>query len=163
MAATSIVKAGIAAGVYKNTGTYGSPTWTLQTLIKDVSPSFPWDMVDASVRGTRAKLYAKTQIDLAFQIVMRADDADTIYGAWVDAAFSPTTKFDLLILDGLIAVEGARGIRAEFVVGMSQQTQAIGDIVFSTFDIKPAPGTVLTNYPSSVVMGASSTPTFTAF
>lgn len=161
-AATAGAKVAIAGVVYRNTGTYGSPTWTACPLIRDVTPNFPWDMVDASVRGSRAKLYAKTQIDLGAQVVMRADDADTDYNAWVDAAVSPTGKLDLLILDGPITAEGARGVRAEFVVGMSTQAQAIGDVVYSTFDLKPGVGTTITNYPATVKMGAASAPTFTA-
>lgn len=161
-AAAAGVKVGIKGVVYRNTGTYGSPTWTACPLIRDVTPNFPWDMVDASVRGSRAKLYAKTQIDLGAQVVMRADDADTDYAAWVDAAVSATAKLDLLILDGPITAEGARGVRAEFLVSMSTQAQNIGDVVYSTFDVKPAVGTTITNYPSTVVMGASSDPTFTA-
>lgn len=163
MAAAAGAKPAIAGVVYRNTGTYGSPTWTPQPLVKDVGPNTPWDFGDASVKGTRAKLYTKTQIDLGYQISMRADDADADYQAWVDAGVSATAKLDLMILDGPITAEGARGVRAEFLVSIPNQTQAIGDVVYTNFEIKPAPGTTLTDYPKSVKMGASSAPTFTAF
>jgi len=163
MAAVAGAKPAIAGVVYRNTGTYGSPTWTAQPLVKDVTPSTGWDMSDASVRGTRAKLYLKTQIDLGFQIMMRADDADADYAAWVDAAVSPATKLDLLILDGPITAEGARGTRGEFVVSIPSQAQAIGDVVYTTFEVKPAPGTVISDYPKAVKMGPASAPTFTAY
>ena len=161
MAATSAVKPGIAGGVYRNTGSYGSPTWTEVTLVRDVSPTFPWDMADASVRATRAKLYAKTQVDLGFSIVIRADDADTGYVALFDAAMSPTTLIDMMILDGDIATEGAMGIRMHANVSMGSQTQGAGDIVYTTFDLKP--GYSSDGVPKSVKMGASSAPSFTSF
>lgn len=159
--AASATKPGIACVAYRNTGTYGSPTWSAATNIRDVQPAFPWDLVDASSRATRAKLYGKTQIDVGFQAVVRADDADSAYGAFVDAAFSPTTVIDMMILDGPIATEGVRGIRAHFLFSLSGQPQGAGDMVYSTFDLKPGFSTA--GVPSSVVMGASSTPAFTAF
>jgi len=160
-AGTAGPKAGIAARAYRNTGTYGSPTWTAANNVRDAQPTFPWDMVDASSRATRAQLYGKAQIDIGFQLVCRADDTDTAYGLFVDAAFSPTTVMDMLILDGPITAEGARGVRAHFLFSMPSQPQGAGDLVYSTFDLKP--GVSTEGVPSSVVMGATSTPSFTAF
>lgn len=160
-AAVSAVKPGILASVYRNTGSYGSPTWTRWDLVRSVSPAIPWDMVDASIRGTRAKLWAKTQVDLVFSLEARADDADAAYVAFFDAAMSPSSVVDLLILDGRIATEGAMGVRAEFNVSFASQTQGPGDVVYTTFDLKPA--WTSNGYPNSVKMGAASTPSFTAF
>lgn len=160
MAATSAIKPAIGAGAYRNTGTYGSPTWTEMTLVRDAVNNMPWDFGDASVRATRAKLYGKTQVDLAAQLTMRADDADTAYVAMFAAAMSPTSVVDLLILDGDIATEGAMGCRAEFLVSF-QQNQSIGEIVYTVFDLKP---TYTSNgVPKSVIMGAASSPSFTSF
>lgn len=160
MAASSAVKRGIDAGAYRNTGTYGSPTWTEMTLVRDVQQAMPWDMGDASSRASRAKLYEKTQIDLAPQITMRADDADAAYVAMYAAAFSPTTKLDLMILDGDIATEGAMGLRAQWNINFTSQGQAAGDIVYTNFDCKPA--WTSDGVPKIVIMGASSAPAFTS-
>lgn len=161
MAATSAPKTGINSGGYRNTGTYGSPTWSEMTLIRDVSPAMPWDMGDASSRATRAKLYTKTQCDIGYQVVMRADDADAAYQAMYDASVSPTAVVDLMLLDGDITTEGAMGVRAEFNVIFVSQTQGAGDVVYTTFELKPAPSN--NGVPKSVKMGAASAPTFTAF
>ena len=159
MAATSAVKPGIGGRVYRNTATYGSPTWTAQQSVKDCTPSIPWDMQEAGSRETRAKLYAKTRADLGVQLVMRADDAATDFNAFADAAVSPTAVLDLLILDGLISVEGVRGFRAEWNVSLSGQPQEIDGVIYDTFDLKPAWSS--NGYPRTVVMGAASAPTFT--
>lgn len=161
MAAASAVKPAIEGVVLRNTGTYGSPTWTEIELVRDVNPAMPWDMGDASSRATRAKLYNKTQIDIPYSIVVRADDADTGYVALFDASVSPTTVIDMMILDGPISTEGAMGIRCHFLVNFASQTGGAADNCYTTFDLKP--GYSSAGVPKSVKMGASSVPSFTAF
>lgn len=160
--AASAVKPGILGSVYRNTGSYGSPSWTRWDLVRSVTPGFNWDFVDASTRASRAKTYDKTQIDLPFALEVRADDADTAYVAMWAAAMSATSVIDFLILDGRIATEGAMGVRGEFLVGISGQPHDIGGVIYTTFDLR-AKWTSNAAGPSSVVMGASSTPTLTAF
>lgn len=160
MAAASAVKPGAAARGYRNTGTYGSPTWTAVNLIKDVTFALPWDMVEAGARETRSKLYMKARVDPMITVVARADDADTGFNALADAACSPTSKPDMMFLDAAITVEGARGIRAQWNVSLTGQPQEIDGSVYDTFELKPAWSS--DGYPSTVVMGATSTPTFTA-
>lgn len=163
MAASSAVKPGINAAVYRNSGSYASPTWTEVTLIRDVTINGPWNLADASIRATKAVLQAKTQIALTGQIVIRADDADAGYQALWDASCLSTSSglLDLLILDGDIATEGAMGFRAHWNINFSSQDQGAGNVVYTTFDI--APGWSSDGYPSKCEMGAASSPTFTAF
>lgn len=158
--AAGAVKPGAAGRVYRNSGSYGSPTWVAVNLVKDATPSMPWDMVEAGARETRAKLYAKARADLSVQLVVRADDADTGFNALADAAVSPTTLLDLLVLDGLISVEGVRGFRAHWNVNLTGQPQDIDNVIYDTFELKP--GWNSAGYPSTVIMGATSTPAFTA-
>ncbi len=159
MAAQTQILAGIAAVLYKNSGSYGTPTWGAQNNIRSVTPGFPWDFADSPSRATPIKIYVKTQVDLAIQVMMRADPADANYTAWVDAHWNRTLVLDLLILNAKLATEGARGLRGEFLVSMTNEAQEIDGTIFSTFDIKP---TITNNgLPKSAVMGASSTPTFT--
>lgn len=160
-AAQAGTKAGIAARVYRNTGTYGSPTWTATNCVRDAQPAFPWDLVDASKRATRAKLYGKTQIDLSVQLVCKADDADTGYGALVDLAVSPTAVLDMLVLDGPLTAEGARGVRAHWLGSLSSQPQGAGDNVYTTIDLKPADSSE--GVPSAITVGAASAITAVAW
>jgi hypothetical protein len=105
-------------------------------------------------------LFGKTLVDISAQVIFRTDDADAGWQAFIDAHWSRTVVLDLMILNGLIATEGVMGIRGEFLVSLSSEPQDIGGTVLSTFDLKP---TFSANgYPKSVLMGASSTPTFTA-
>lgn len=160
MAEVSAFKPGIGARTYRNTGSYGSPTWTAQVEHKDVTLAMPWDWVEAGTRATRAKLFGKARTDITVTIVCKADDEDADYENLINAAFLPTTVVDLLVLNGLISVEGVRGVRAEFLVNLDSEPQMIDDSIYPTFTLKP---TFTTNgYPGTVVMAASSTPTITA-
>lgn len=154
MAAASGVKVGIKCKVYRNTGTYGSPTWTEVTLIRDATMSCPWDLVDASSRAHRVKLFAKTMQDVTVNIVMRADDADAAAIAFY-AASQEETVLDLLVLEGPISTEGSSGVRAHFVVNLANQDHGSGSVVYNTYDLKP--GYSSEGNPKYVVMGATST------
>lgn len=106
-------------------------------------------------------LQAKTQIAISGSMEVRADDADAGYQVLFDAAMADSdSALDLLILDGLMAVEGAKGVRAHMNLDFAQN-QGAGDVVYTTFDYDPAWHSA--GYPSKVEMGASASPTFTAF
>lgn len=160
MAEVTSFKTGVGCGLYRNTGTYGSPTWTFQSEVQSVTPNSPWDWVEASSRASAVKLWGKSLVDVSYQLTYRADDLDAGWEAFMAAHWSRTTVVDCLILNGLIATEGVRGVRAEFYCSMDSEPQDIGGSIFSTFTLKP---TVTTNgLPKSVIMGTSSTPAFSA-
>lgn len=162
MAATSFIKAGINARVYRNTGTYGSPVWAAIDMVRGASPSFAWDMVDASIRGTPAKLYGKGQVDLMVSLDVRADDLDAGYQALWDAAMDQDTVMDLLILNGLVTVEGSLGVRSEFLVNLAGDSQGAGDLIYTTFELKPS-WTTAGRYPLKAEIGAGPALSTTAF
>lgn len=153
MAAASGVKVGIKSKIYRNTGTYGSPTWTEITLVRDGTLNVPWDLADASTRATRVKLNAKTMLDLTFNCAVRADDADAGAVALFGAAFEDTV-IDVLALDGPISTEGSSGVRFHALVNMTSQDQGAGSVVYNTYDLKP--GFSTEGYPKYIVTGSSS-------
>lgn len=163
MAAVSAMKPGIGGVVYRNTGTYGTPVWVAQSLVKDVKLPVAWDFAEAGSRETRAKLFVKTRADVSASITMRVDDANVGYLAFRANAVNnnPNAVLDLMILDGLITVEGVHGIRAEFTLSVGDHSEDIDGSIYDTFDCKPA--WTANGYPSSVIMGAASTPAFIAF
>jgi hypothetical protein len=159
-AASTAAKVGVRAKAYRNTGTYGSPTWAAMGLVKDATPSMPWDWVESGARETNAKLYAKARADLGVSFTMRADDADTAYNAIADAAMSQTAVVDILFLNAAITVEGCRGFRSEWLINLTGEPQEIDGSIYDSFDAKPT--WTSNGFPKTVVMGASSTPTLTA-
>lgn len=137
MAAASFAKIGIKAAVYRNSGTYASPTWAAVPLTRDVQVSAPWDMADASSRGSRVKLYAKTLMDITITITLRKDDADTQAVAILAAAMGGTAV-DFLVLDGLISVEGSSGFRGPMHVNFASEDQGAGSVIYTNYELKPA-------------------------
>lgn len=158
MAAEDTAKVGINGAVYRNEGTEGSPTWTEINRVRNVQPSFPWDLVLVDSRETRAKQYVPTQVDIGAQLEVRASNENAGYLALFDAHVLHE-EIDLLILDGKLTDEGARGIRASWYVSLTGQTQGVGDAVYSTFDLKP--GVAFT--PKAIVVGSASAITPTEF
>jgi hypothetical protein len=166
MAAESGVKPAILAKVYRNSASggtkYASPTWTAIDMVRDASIAKPWDLVEASVRASRVKMYHPTQMDIPVSLTVRCDNADTGYLALAGAADEGTT-LDILIVDGAVTVEGSRGARAHFHVSDTGQDQSIGAVLYKTFELKPGFGADDNGapvYPKYAVVGASSAVTF---
>lgn len=160
MAAVGGPKLGIAAAVYRNTGTFVAPTWVEITHARDVTVNYTWNLADASSRGSLIVLQAKTQMTVGGQIVVRADDEDADYIDLFDASFQSSNlgARDLLILDGTMETEGARGVRGRFNLS-GAQNQSIGEVIYTTFDFSTtyhADG-----YPQKAVVGPAGTVTFT--
>lgn len=159
MAESSAVQLGIDGEVYRNAGTFGSPTWTAVSLVRNVSSGMVWNMADASIRATAAVLQAKTQVAISGSIEVRADPADAGYQVLFDASRGRTPA-DLMILDGPITQEGCKGVRGHMNLNF-EQDQNINDVIYTRFAFSPA--WHADGYPSYVEMGASSAPTFTQF
>ena len=161
MAETAAVQVGIAAAVYRNTASYGTPTWVEITLARNSSLSRKWKYADASIRATKAELQAKTQIQITGQIECRADPADAGYQALFDAANSDSASApDLMILDGDITTEGVKGIRAHLNLD-EDQDHNIDGVVYGVFGFNTAWHSA--GYPSKVEIGAGPAPVYTAF
>lgn len=103
---------GLAAKLYRNTGTYASPTWTEITNVKDVTVTMEKGEADVTTRAadgwvqTAATLKNMT---IEFQMVWNPGDAG--FEAIKDA-FMDNTAVELLALDGASDDVGAQGPRA---------------------------------------------------
>lgn len=157
MPATPGVKPAVKGVVYRNTGAYASPTWTPQPIVADVNLGRAWDFADASTRQSRVKMYGNTLLDFAVTLKIRCDDADANYQA-IDAASVSGGVLDLLILDGPLSAQGALGVRAAFLVSDTGQDQAIANVLFKTYELKPgfAYNSGALQTPTAVVVGAGS-------
>lgn len=160
MAEAAAIQPAVDAGFYYNAATYGTPTWTEITIIRDVPDAGQkWDFADASARASRAKLFGKTLVDLSGTVSARADPADAGYQKLFDAAVT-RTPLDVMILDGDVATEGVKGKRLHIGCSIGQD-QSISNVIYTDFEYKPMYHS--DGYPKYVEMGAASTPTFTAY
>jgi len=144
--------------LYRNTGSFGSPTWDLVTNCRDLTLTGSASKNDASTRLSRVKTYAAGQIDLGFNFQMVYDPADTDLTA-IRTAFYAQTALDLMDLDGLAATSGSLGVRAVCQIFSMEKGEPIDGI--ATYDIEAAPTYDSTNGGASLVT-SNGTPSYAA-
>lgn len=153
-------KLAIDGKLYRNTGSYNTPTWTEIDLVRDLTFNPTWDAAEGFTRGSRVKQYAKTLADVGYTASVKASDTDAGYIALMDAHASATAVVDLLMLDGANTSNGAQGVRFDAAVFAAGEDQSIGNLLYRDFDFKPS--AFAANPPRRAVV-TNSAPVFTAF
>jgi hypothetical protein len=150
-------KHGIDAALYRNTATWGTPTWSEVLPVAELTPGGGWDAAEIKTRQSRVKFGAKVMLDIGFTLRMLCDDADANYTAIMTAFQSLTATLDLLVLDGDITTVGSFGYRALFQVTAGDQPQPVDDVLYRTFKLVPYPDS--TNRPqyASITSGPATT------
>jgi hypothetical protein len=129
-------KLGLNAKLYYNTGSYGTPTWTLCDFMKDVSLELSSAEADATTRANGGwKATLATLQDASLTFTAPHDVSITAYAAFVDAWYD-RTPLELLILDQAVATAGATGLRASFIITGMTEGQPIEDIQANDFTLK---------------------------
>lgn len=128
---------GLDCKLYRNTGTYGSPTWVLIENVKDVTLSLTKSSADVTTRnngGWRAEIGALKEGSIEFDSVWDTTDADfaVILAAWV-----ANTTVEFLVLDGLLATAGSQGLRASCQVMECTRTEPLEEAVMAKVVLKP--------------------------
>ena len=108
-------KAGTRAQVYRNTGSYASPSWSA-LKVRDVKfsdkPAGTFDSSDRSI-DFNTKIPVRTEFNLEFEFIW--DSSDTGLAAVVTAATTGrSTGIELLVTDDAVATSGTKGLRAEW-------------------------------------------------
>lgn len=111
---------GLNAKTYQNTGTYGSPTWTLRGNVRDVTINLELATADVTTRGGggyRQVLGTLAEGSIDFEMIYDTEDA--LFIALKDA-FENRTLIDMAFADGVLPNPGAGNtttyFRAEFSV-----------------------------------------------
>lgn len=140
----SAAVAGLDCKIYRNTGTYASPTWNEITIAKDVSVPITKDKADASHRGSKWKMYLPAHKDATIDFDLIADTEIDDYDALRDA-FTDDTVIDLAVADGAIATTKTQYFRAQCYIFAFSGDQAMSDAASTT--VSAAPAYVTSNYP----------------
>jgi len=121
------VVTGLNCKLYRNTGTYGSPTWNELPNVRDVTLNQTSDTADASKRASSYKLNVTTLKDLSvnFEMVYVVSDDD-----WttLKTAFYAGTAIEFAIVNGPIATSGTLGVRGTFQVKDFTISQGLNDV-----------------------------------
>jgi len=103
---------GVECKAYRNTGTYGTPTWTEVTIVGDATISGERPEADMAARGDVVAKFRvgilrwQVEFDLVYQNGHAGYDA-------IRDAFLNKTVLDMLFLDGASGTTDNEGLRSE--------------------------------------------------
>ena len=145
------VKLGMDAKLYRNTGSYGSPTWNEMPNCKDVTLNLEAGEADVTTRGNNGwRATVATLKDASIEFEMVWDSADLDFEAIRDA-FLNKTAIELAVMDGDITVVGNQGLRASCMVTNFTRNEPLEEAISVSVTVKP---TYATNAPSWLEVSA---------
>ena len=134
------VKLGLDAKLYRNTGTYITPTWDLIGNVKDVTLNLESGEADVSTRGNNGwRATVGTLKDASIEFEMVWDTGDMDFSAIRDAYFNNTTV-ELAVMDGLITgtgSSGSQGLRATCRITNFSRNEALEEALTVSVTAKP--------------------------
>lgn len=128
---------GLNAKLYRNSGTYGSPTWVEFKNVVDLTDNDDMEEAEVTTRGSAGIAEFEPTIrtvSLEFQMVSKTGDTDL---AAVRSAYSARTSLDMVALDGAIDEVGATGVRARFKVFSFKKGQELKGAQMIDVTMKP--------------------------
>ncbi len=135
------IRLGLNAKLYRNTGTYASPTWNEIGNVKDVTLNLESAEADVTVRannGWRATVPTLKDASVEFEMVWDSEDED--FEAIRDAYLDNTT-LEILALDGPetgAGSSGNQGLRAECNVTSFSRSEPLEEALSVSVTLKPA-------------------------
>lgn len=150
---------GLNARLYRNTGSYGAPTWLHVDIISNLTYTRTPEVQEFYIRRSKIKYKVKTGIDFSITGNLLAELNTTEYEVW-DDAMNGDDVLDLLVLNAAETVVGARGIRADFQVAGADESQNPTDIIMPNFTLNVYP---TTNLPKKAKVLAGPTLDFADF
>ena len=135
------IRLGLNAKLYRNTGSYASPTWNEIGNVKDVTLNLESADADVTVRannGWRATVPTLKDASVEFEMVW--DTADEDFQAIRDAYLNNTT-LEVLALDGPVSGAGStgnQGLRAVCNVTGFSRSEPLEEALSVSVTVKPA-------------------------
>lgn len=141
------------AKFYLNTGSDVSPTWSEVPQISDLVRGLAWDTAEVNSRETAIKMAAKTLGDLAVTGKLKFVTSDPNIATIMDAAYSPDTIIDIMVLNGPSTTTGCYGSRFQCQVTDCSEDQGLQNAIYEDLKFMPTPSTI-SPYSVKVVGGA---------
>lgn len=128
---------GLNAKLYRNTGTWATPSWNEMDNVKDLTLNLTKGEADVSKRGSSWRLTVGTLLtaELTFQSIWDEDDTDL---AAIQSAFLNGTSIELLILDKAVLSTGAQGLHAMFQITRYTRNEQLEQALTVDITAKPA-------------------------
>ena len=128
---------GMDAKLYRNTGTYATPTWVEVSNVKDVTLNLEKGEADVTTRanaGWRATVGTLKDASIEFQMVW--DTVDAGFDA-IRQAFFNNTPLEFAVMDGDITDPDSEGLRATFDIFNFTRNEALEEAILVDVSIKP--------------------------
>ena len=128
---------GLNAKLYRNTGTYASPTWVEMTNVKNVTLNLESAEADVTTRannGWRATVPTLKDASIEFEMVWDTEDA--AFEA-IQEAFLDSTPIEVLALDGPEGTAGSQGLRATCSVLSFSRNEQLEEALMVSVNLKP--------------------------
>jgi len=127
------------AKFYYNTGTYGSPTWTLIDNVQDLDVADARASVPVPIRGNWPlilDLIGGRSIVLTWGMVQKQETTDAALTALI-ANYEAGTPTEFAIADQAIATVGCKYQRMICIITKNDQSQPIEGVCTHSFEAKP--------------------------
>lgn len=132
-----IIKLGMNCRAYRNSGTYGSPTWVVNNDIRDLTLIIETGEADVTTRGNNGwEAMVATLKKGSIDTECIWDSSNTEFKALFDA-FLTNSVVEMAFLDGDIASNGSQGLRASFSVVKCSRKEPLTEAVKAEFNLKP--------------------------
>jgi hypothetical protein len=139
------VKLGMQAKLYRNSGSYGTPTWVEVGNVKDLTLNLEAGEADVTTRsnsGWRATVATLKDGSIEFEMVWDTTDANFTA---IQQGFFNNTPVEFAIMDGAIATAGSQGLRATMSITNFSRSEALEEAIMVSVTAKP---TYAANAPS---------------
>ena len=131
------IKRGVFCKLFRNTGTYGSPTWAEIKLVRDMVCNVADEEWDATCRAAGGQGQAEPSIrNTSLEGTLVWDSADTQVAAML-TAYLARTSLDMAALDGASSGAASQGPRALFKITQWKRNEGLRDGVTIDFVMKP--------------------------
>lgn len=130
-------KLGLQGKLYRNTGTYASPTWVEITNVRNLTLSVEKGEADLSVRGGNGwETIVATLKKGSIEFDMVYDTEDTNFTA-LQTAFFSDAQIEFAVMDGPIATTGSQGLRASCEILKFGRNEPLTEGMTTPVMIKP--------------------------
>ena len=147
MAATTAPVMGFNGKAYYNTGTYGSPTWTLINNIGDLKVTNEAAEAEVDIRaGGGYTYFFAGQIKLGYEWSSIYDLSDSAIAA-LRTAYYARTPTEFAFMDQAVATTGATGLRQTCQIFKFARVEELNKPMMYEISVKP---TYSANAPSTL-------------
>ena len=123
------------AKLYYNAGTYGGPTWTEITNVKDLTLNLEKDEIDVTTRASGGyKEFADGLIDASIEWGMLWDTTDAAFTA-IRTAFFAKTAVEFLVLDDTST--SGQGLRATCMIKSFTRNENLAEALMVNVTVRP--------------------------